>query len=156
MRTENEKWFALKQRIHAACRALVEARMQEAAAAMDRATEAVQGEEKSSAGDKYETGRAMGDIERVRYAGILEQARRDARFFAKETVKSSDIVAPGSLIVCSDRCFYLSAGLGKLEVDGHTVWAISVASPLGKELLGQQVGTVFSMGKEVLSILALV
>jgi transcription elongation GreA/GreB family factor len=155
MSAEQGEWFALKQRVHAACRAMIEARMQEAAAAMERATEAVKGEEKSSAGDKYETGRAMGDIERVRYAGILEQARRDARFFAAEAGKGAASVAPGSLIVCADRCFYLSTGLGKLDVDGHTVWAISAASPLGKELLGKTIGAVFTMGKETLSILAL-
>lgn len=156
MNTDQDAWFSLKQAVHAACRALVEARMQEAAAAMERATEAVQGEEKSSAGDKYETGRAMGDIERVRYAGVLEQARRDARFFARDAVKSGDQVGPGSLIVCADRCFYLSAGLGKLEVDGHTVWAISAASPLGSQLMGKAKGAAFHMGKEALTIGALV
>jgi transcription elongation GreA/GreB family factor len=155
MSAEPSEWFALKQRVHQACRALVEGRMQEAAAAMERATEAVKGEEKSSAGDKYETGRAMGDIERVRYAGVLEQARRDARFFATDAGKGTATVAPGSLIVCADRCFYLSTGLGKLDVDGRTIWAISAASPLGKELLGKTVGAVFSMGKETLSILGL-
>lgn len=156
MNPAHDDWFAFKQQVHATCRALVEARMHEAAAAMERATEAVQGEEKSSAGDKYETGRAMGDIERVRYAGILEQARRDARFFARDAVKCGDNVGPGSLIVCADRCFYISAGLGKLEVRGQTVWAISAASPLGSQLMGKAKGAGFSVGKEALSIHALV
>jgi hypothetical protein len=156
MSMEQEEWFALKQRIHAACRSLVEARMHEAAAAMERATEAVKGEEKSSAGDKYETGRAMGDIERVRYAGILEQARQDGRYFTKDASKSAETAGPGSLIVCEDRCFYLSAGLGKLETEGRLVWVISTASPLGKALLGKSAGARFTMGQETLSILALV
>lgn len=155
MNPAHDDWFAFKQQVHAACRALVEARMHEAAAAMERATEAVQGEEKSSAGDKYETGRAMGDIERVRYAGILEQARRDARFFARDAAKSGDTVGQGSLVICADRCFYICTGLGKLEADGRTVWAISAASPLGRELMGKAAGTVFQVGKETMSILAL-
>lgn len=152
MKPELNSLFAFKQQVHAACRELVQGRIQEAAAALERVTEAVQNEEKSSAGDKYETGRAMGDIERVRYAGVLEKARQDARFFAGEAVRSGARVAPGSLIACADRYFYISAGLGKLVVEGRTVWVISAGSPLGKVLLGKEAGAEFSMGAEQLRI----
>ena len=152
MSPEQEVLFAFKKNVHEACRKWVEARMQEAASAMERAAEAVQGEEKSSAGDKYETGRAMGDIERIRNARVLEQAGMDARYFSREAVRSGEKVAVGSLMDCGDRYFYLSAGLGKIVVEGQTVWVISSASPLGKALLGKEAGNRFAMGAEQLCI----
>ena len=49
----------IKFRLHAACQTFIEQRMAAAAQAMQAAQESANSDTKSSAGDKYETGREM-------------------------------------------------------------------------------------------------
>ena len=65
--TDLEK-IAFKEKLRSQCIALIEERMQLAAEAMQQAQDAANAEEKSSAGDKYETGRAMNHIQKDLHA----------------------------------------------------------------------------------------
>lgn len=53
---------------------------------MDAAQEAANNEGKSSAGDKYETGRAMGQIEVNRYGVQLQNAMNELEIIKKLTL----------------------------------------------------------------------
>jgi len=137
----------LKDQIWNACIQKVQERMEEAGAAMDRAGEAVMAEEKSSAGDKYETGRAMGFLERERYASVFAQAQKELAFYRNRKPTSPAVQAePGVLLVAEGLIILLATGIGKLEVAGHQVLVISIGSPLGQKIKGLKAGASFLMG----------
>ena len=148
---------ALKTQILEACVHKVQERMEEALAAMDRAAEAALSEEKSSAGDKYETGRAMGYLERERYAGVLQQARKELSFYQQlKPVNDPQRVEPGVLVAAENLFILLATGIGKMDVACHTVLVVSAASPLGQKLRGLQAGAGFMLNDRSIRILSLV
>ena len=59
-----------KKQLYDLCQAVVQQRIDTARHAMTAAQESANEEGKSSAGDKYETGRAMAQIERDRHAHL--------------------------------------------------------------------------------------
>ncbi|MDF7813478.1 3-oxoacyl-ACP synthase [Hymenobacter sp. YC55] len=141
----------IKPLLHAACAAFVAERIEAAQAAMLTAQESANSETKSSAGDKYETGRAMAQEERNRNAVQLQQALQLQGELARinpEVV--SDAVRPGALVDTSMGCFYISISAGKLTVDGQDYFAVSAAAPVAAALTGKRAGedVVFN-GKKV-------
>lgn len=95
-------------------------------------------ESKSSMGDKYETGRAMVQNEVFMLQTQLAALKNDF-----ETINSIDFnlkvdkVIQGSLVETSTGWFLISIGLGKITVDGKSLFCISINSPLGQELKGK-------------------
>lgn len=124
--------------------------------AMRAAQESANSETKSSAGDKYETGRAMAQLERDRHAQLLADAQRMLADLEKINPDATSlIVVPGSLVQTARGSFYISISAGKLTVDGADYFAVSAASPIGALLLGKRAGdaVVFNrMNYTVLSV----
>ncbi|GAA0891587.1 hypothetical protein GCM10009122_12660 [Fulvivirga kasyanovii] len=129
----------LKQQLYDKCRELVDQRIKNAKDAMDSAQEAANDETKSSAGDKYETGREMMQQEMENNAVQLSEARK-----LKEIIdriipgKSYDTVQIGSLVITNNGSFYISIGLGKIILDGKDYFAIAPSSPLGALLMDKK------------------
>jgi len=69
--------IALKNTLKQYALALIEQRIATAREAIDQAQQAANQEEKSSAGDKYETGRAMGHLQKDMYARQLSENRKE-------------------------------------------------------------------------------
>lgn len=107
-------------------------------------------ETKSTAGDKYETGRAMVHIEQGQVQQQYHALNRDlAELESLDTGKGGAKVAQGSLVGTGDAWFYLSVALGKAIVEGNTVYALSPRSPLGQKLMGSTTGdTILMNGKK--------
>lgn len=104
---------------------------------------------KSTAGDKHETGRAMMEAE----IGRAEQQLQKAKVLRNELKNLSwsiqSLVGPGALIQTNHGEFLISIGLGKIEVDAVTCFALSGGSPLGQALMGRKVGDQVSFqGRE--------
>jgi hypothetical protein len=66
----------LKEQLWMQCQKIVEDRLATAQQAMDAAQQSANQEEKSSAGDKYETGRAMAQLERDKAATQVEENKK--------------------------------------------------------------------------------
>lgn len=112
---------------------------------MRNAQAAANDETKSSAGDKYETGRAMMHLEKEKLAGQLMEAGKMKKGLDQIDVDRSDTLAGlGSLVRTAQANYYVSASVGKLEVEGEVFFAISPASPIGQQLLGKKQGDTFS------------
>jgi hypothetical protein len=111
-----------------------------------RAQEGANSEGKSSAGDKYETGRSMGQLEKQMYqkqeqtllAGLATAESTDTRLHA-------DHVTRGSLVITPQLIVFVCAGLGKKTVDEHTVLFISHDAPLYNLLQGKKVSDEFTL-----------
>lgn len=123
---------------------IVTDRIQNAKKAMDAAQESANSEDKSSAGDKYETSRAMGQIDRDMYAKQMINAQNEMSILEKiDIAKPSISVGFGSLIETTAGCFFISISIGKIEIDGKIILAVSQNSPIGSILKGKKAGDTF-------------
>ncbi len=141
-----------KLTFYAACLANVQLRLDAAHAGMAAAQESSNSETKSSAGDKYETGREMANQERDRHAAQLHEAQKLLADLQKINPElPSDTVRPGALVATSLGLFYLSIGVGKLQTAaGQDFFAVSPIAPLVLALAGKRGGEeVIFNGKQV-------
>lgn len=137
------------------CRAHVQQRIETARQAMEAAQESANSESKSSAGDKYETGRAMAQLERDRYAQQLDGALTLEQELARiNSEKEYSTVQPGSLVTTNRGTFFISISAGKLRVDNKDIFAVSPASPVGVALAGRRAGEEVTFNKMVYTIIS--
>ena len=133
----------LKDKIKSEIFRLISERIQTSQRAIDSAIESKNNESKSSVGDKYETGRAMMQLEEEKYKRQLHQNYELLELFNKISFRNrSERVSLGSLVELSERFFFIGVGLGKIVVDDAVIYAISSPSPLGQELLHKSIGDV--------------
>ncbi len=146
----------IKEALFDHCLAYVQDRINTATEAMRAAQESANSETKSSAGDKYETGRAMAQLERDRHAQLLADAQRMLADLEKiNPDATSSVVVPGSLVQTARGSFYISISAGKLTVDGADYFAVSAASPIGALLLGKRAGEVVMFNRIEYNILSI-
>lgn len=143
--------LTFKSRLRAHCLGLIQQRIDTATAAMKQAQEAANSEDKSSAGDKYETGRAMSHIERDNYAYQLSVAIDDRnQFLGMDCEKQYDRADNGAVILSGDTVYFIATGLGVLSFEGMKVVALSPKAPLSALLRGKVKGdTVTLSGKAI-------
>ena len=133
---------------------LISERIEMTRSAVDSAQEAANSEDKSSAGDKYETGRAMGHLAKDMYARQLAENIRELDRLQKvntEVIYNSAQI--GAFVKCADHSFFIVAGLGKQVIEGQQVFFLSPDAPLAKELLHKKVGERFLFNKKEMVIL---
>ena len=122
--------------------------------AMNEAQAAANQEEKSSAGDKYETSRAMSHLEKDMHARQLLAHQQDLN--ALRTINVNSIYnspAPGAFVQTSKAAFFIAAGLGRQVVDGEQIIFLSPVSPLAQLLMKKKVGDEFDfMGKSTITV----
>jgi transcription elongation GreA/GreB family factor len=147
----------IKQALHDCCRHYVQQRIDTARQAMEAAQESANSESKSSAGDKYETGRAMAQLERDRHAQLLAQALKMEQELSRLNVANQyDMVQPGSVVTTSQGSFFIGISAGKLTVDGVEYFAVSPASPVATALVGRRAGDVVSFNKQTYQVFSVV
>ena len=124
---------------------------------IDEAQQASKDDTKSSAGDKYETGRAMMQQETDRNMAQLNEANKLK--VALNTINPTIIhntIDTGSVVKTNNGNFYLAISAGTLNVDGESYFAISPASPIGIKMKGLKAGDEFEVngkGYQIESIL---
>ena len=122
----------------------LDTRVQAAQEAMQNAQDSANEETKSSAGDKYETGRAMAQIERDRHAQLYDQLRQERAVLDRiDPDFVFQRVGLGALVKTSVGVFFVSISAGMVEVERQKIIAMSPQSPLGASLMGKQVGDSF-------------
>lgn len=142
--------------LHQACLQRVQQAIALALKAMEDAQNAANQETKSSVGDKYETGRAMMQLEKEKYAQQLVQAQDLYQQLERlNPQQQSTQIQLGSLIRSNEGLYYLSVSLGKLIHEGKTVFVLSAISPLGQVLLGKKAGEKIVFQGRNISILEL-
>lgn len=103
--------------------------------------------EKSTAGDKHETGRALMQAEADRCAVRLNAARElRGAFRQTDFSKSCDTVSSGSLVRTDRGLFLISLPFGKIELGAESVYAVSPQSPAGAALIGRCAGDRATFG----------
>ncbi|MFY0650609.1 MAG: 3-oxoacyl-ACP synthase [Cyclobacteriaceae bacterium] len=130
--------MSLKSKVYQKCLEEVSGKISLIQKAMKDAQESANSEEKSTAGDKHDTARAMSHIERDMYAKQLTEAYALKKTLdAIDSTKTCESVETGALARTTSGTFFISCALGKIDIEGKTVFAISPISPMGKALLGK-------------------
>lgn len=145
-----------KQKVHQACLDLLEQKISIARQGMEEAQASANNETKSSAGDKYETGRAMSQRERDLHARQLaELVNMKKMLNTIDPSKKCESVELGALVETNTACFFISASIGAIKIQENQVMAISAVSPIAQAILGKKAGDDFEWMKnsgKVLSI----
>jgi transcription elongation GreA/GreB family factor len=131
----------VKQLLYDYCCQYVENRIARIGNEIKVQQEAANEETKSSAGDKYETGRAMAqsDIER-NVVQLKEAEKLKATLQRIAQVDKAETVISGSLVTTSKGVYYISIGLGAVKIEGKEYFLITPSSPIGKLLMNKRVG----------------
>ena len=120
-------------------------------------TEDAQNDAKSSAGDKHETTLSKLHIEQEKIAQKLNEALTQKQVVTKiDLDQQTDRVVLGSLVKTNNLIVLIATALPKITIDNQSFFSISPQSPLGEQLLGQEIGHTFQMNQvhyEILEIL---
>lgn len=144
---------AFKNMLKQFCQSVIEERIAAAKTTIQQAQDAANNEEKSSAGDKYETGRAMGHLQKDMHARQLtEYIKELAELHYINAGKVYEMVNAGAFIETADAIFFIAAGLGKQTVNGKPVYFLSPAAPLAMVMNGKSKGDVFVFNGRQLTI----
>jgi transcription elongation GreA/GreB family factor len=104
-------------------------------------------ETKSSAGDKYETGLSMMQLDMEKQAEQLAEAVRTRDSLEKIKVfddGTNGAVRPGNAVETNQGNFYIAISAGQLKTNGAVYFAVSPATPIASKLMGLKVGDSFS------------
>lgn len=97
-------------------------------------------ETKSSAGDKHETGRAMAQLEQEKIGGQLNEMEKLRSVLKRiQPEISHSVIQSGSLVQTNLGWFYLSVGIGLMNIGKIQIFCMTPAAPLGKILSGKKV-----------------
>jgi transcription elongation GreA/GreB family factor len=108
---------------------------------------------KSSAGDKYETARAMMQIELEKNETQRQKSRELLKHLNQiDLGKKHTQVDFGSFVESQNNFFFMAIGYGKLVVEDKTILVISLASPIGKALKSSKNGNVIKSQNQVIEI----
>ncbi len=136
----------LKKELHKLCIHYVQKRIDTALQAINATQQAANEETKSSAGDKYETGRAMMQQETDRNQAQLNEANKLMvalnHINAGTTFKTAET---GSLVITDNGKFYIGISAGTLILNGESYFAVSPGSPIGLKLKTQKIGEEFNL-----------
>lgn len=127
------------------CKHKTRERIRVAQQAMHEAQQSTLGEDKSSAGDKYETARAMGHLASEMNAKQLISAQSDLLVLEQIILTPSNEARIGSLLQTTNGLYFIAIGIGVIEIDGTKIAVVSPASPIGKQMLHLKVGDYFTI-----------
>jgi len=141
---------ALKKEIYKASVAQTDAKIDVLKTDIKSLRDALTNDTKSSAGDKYETGTEMIQIEISKLVTQLAKQNRTSELLT--TLSGVDVhtyVKNGSLIKTNVATYFIGASLGKMIVNDTIVYCVSIVSPIGQKLLSKKVGESIDMnGKQ--------
>lgn len=141
MFSSKEEKLKFKQQLKASMVSLLEARIDHSIEAIRQAQDSANSESKSAMGDKYETSRAMGQLDAEMNAKQLKEAQTELSALKQMNVETLYTVAvPGSVVCMGELILFTAAGLGTVNVMGKTVITLSVRSPLFMQLKQKAVG----------------
>ena len=134
----------VKKQLYDLCQQIVDERIELIKNSLKQINASKKSETKSSAGDKYETGRAMLQIEEDNYKKQLHQAQLLKNQLEQINIsRQLDKADTGSLVITNRSDYFISVGLGEITLGSKPFYCISPASPIGRKIMNQQPGLKF-------------
>ncbi|MEZ5008726.1 MAG: hypothetical protein R2753_11305 [Chitinophagales bacterium] len=135
----------MKQALYQICQNFIDKKKTVLNQAFATITDGMDNETKSSVGDKFETTRAHLQIEQNNlHLQLNEVNTLETTLKSIDLDKKSAAVALGSLVFTTKSNYYIAIPIGKMQVNETVVYGISMASPIGKLLMGKYVGDQFT------------
>lgn len=146
-----------KEAVLGAMESLLEQQLNEVEQQLNSIAESKAQETKSSAGDKFETARALMQREEEKLNGQYLRIRHqfDQLKVFRQQNNHSDRVQVGRLVICDQASFFIGLPVGKIAVGPDFVFAVSTDAPLGKLLIGKCIGDSVQLGNSNYSILGI-
>ncbi len=144
----------LKQTLFGMCEQHIDQKIQMAQKNIHDAQSSANTETKSSAGDKYETGRAMMHLEKEKYTRQLAQALQLREQLAQlKPHLANEKIEFGALVKTSNGSFFISVGIGKIQIEKEAYFVMSLASPIAQALKGLKKGDKGTFRGQMIEIL---
>ncbi len=145
----------LKEKIHGACREILQDKIIALQQNLLELQQSAANETKSTAGDKHETALAMLQIEQENKRTQLKELQiQQAAFNKIDPAHVSVEILNGALVETDKGYFFICVALGKIIHDGLTVYAMSPTSPLGQKMRGLRAGLTLEVNGTAYSILS--
>lgn len=112
--------------------------------AVSEAQQAVNGESKNTAGDRYETERAMKQRETELFGKRIDESMKQYQILQMiDPSKEYNCVQPGSLVSTSTGIFFIAISTDEVLIDNVEYCIISIDSPIGQAMEKRNIGEVF-------------
>jgi transcription elongation GreA/GreB family factor len=148
---------SLKAKIHAVILQQLNVSIAQSKIDYQLAKESRDSDTKSSAGDKFETGREMMQREMDKISASLDmQNNQLVQIERIDTEEKPSVVCLGSYIETDAGNYYLSVGLGNLTCSEISFYAISSNSPIGELLLGKKVNEMIELRGRKITIKSII
>ena len=106
---------------------------------------ALTNEFKSSAGDKYETGREMINIEIQKLSTQLQQFQKlQGTLEVDKRNETTSVVKLGSLVEATNANYFICIPIGEVILGNKKVYVIGTGSPIAQALIGRSIGDSFN------------
>ncbi len=129
-------------------------KVSDAMKAITSAKESRNNDTKSSAGDKFETGRAMMQMEIDTNEIQLNKSLHQQQELSQIDIRRHyEKVEAGSLVMTNHENYFISIAMGKIIAGDKIFYAISLASPIGMILRNKVRGEKIEFHERVLEIL---
>lgn len=144
----------MKKILYQKCLEIIENKLSILQQNIKNAQETANEDTKSSAGDKYETTRAMMQIEIENYTKRLSETKNLQQILTKINFQNTyNFVSIGSLVITNQGKFFISIGLGQVFLDDEKYFVISMDSPIGNLLMNKTINSSFLFNQKEYVIL---
>ncbi|HYG04389.1 MAG TPA: 3-oxoacyl-ACP synthase [Chryseosolibacter sp.] len=144
---------AIKIRLVDACRKYVAEKVEHLQQAIRDLQNAANEETKSSAGDKYETGRAMAQLEIEKLTVQLHKTLPLHQALDKvETRLKVDVIDHGSVVFTDGGNYFIAISAGVIIVNNDSYFAVGINAPIALALRGKKTGDVVDFNKKKLLV----
>jgi transcription elongation GreA/GreB family factor len=146
---------SIKKQLYQYCQQYLLKRIRTAEEAMAAAQASANDETKSSAGDKYETGRAMMQLEIENNSAQLSETLKLKKVLDQLPYdrQASVNVQPGSLVGTDQGNFFIAISVGRVVIENETYAVIAPESPIGLKMMGLTKNDSFSFAGRAYSII---
>lgn len=140
-----------------ACREYLDKRRVIVKNAMAGLKEDLENESKSSAGDKYETGREMINIEWNKLTVQLNEYDRLSQILQRiEDYKTSGKAVLGSIIITNTANYFISIPAAEIKIEDEKYYAVGIKSPVAQQLLGKEKNDSFVLKGKSFKVLDII
>jgi hypothetical protein len=135
---------SLKAALYDHCLEYTESRLKLIHSAISSARESANDDNKSSAGDKHETGRSMAQLEQEKLSVQLKEAEKLKQALDYiQRGKISSLISLGSLVFTDKGNYFISISAGKVVIENENYFLVSPASPVGSAIMEGKSGQAF-------------
>ncbi len=145
--------LTIKNTLYQHCQTTLKSQIEALEENLQSIKESRDNETKSSVGDKYETGRAMMQLEYQKVQSQLNRITGEwSELKALDIHRKTSKVEKGSIVQTNQGIYFVSVSLGKIKLNDQIYFCLSSESPIGRLLLHKRVGDKIQFNKKEIEL----